>query len=230
MTKADEAASARHLKLVAVILAVFNVVTAACSAYFLHELNQSYSSLVAQSVPTLNRLRMLGDSIDEVFRATGAATTVPVAKRREMERTRALELLQHCVDESSNLTLLIQPMLGGSRDPALDRLVAEFKRAEESCLARVQADELDEAVTIRTTAVRRAYDALQKGVDQTANQIERQTEEKNSQYAERTNSHRWFLLGVGGWPVVSFAFLAVAALGICAGVFALTRRMEPPED
>lgn len=197
---------------VLVILLISNVAVGGAAIFFLRQLDQKYSELVATGLPALNALRALTRDASALQRASLRATVTTDAaargdelgridqSRRAIQATLASLEKDHVLNEGE-----FRALHTAARDYLT--VVAEFEQ-------EVRAGNMSAAMKLQRENLRAAYDRQLAVIDQTAQRVVAVGTALNEEYSSRMRGTATLLGALAGWPLITAILGLVVMLGL----------------
>lgn len=211
----DRLSTLRRLRTLVVALLVSNIGLGLFGFFVLREVDRKYSTLIAETVPSLNELQTLtAASMDAmrttnpvVYAAPGADRASLVAHGRESFE-REGQLRQHAL---ARAWLKAKPAEREGFRAAGENFTA---RAQE-VIGLIESGDMTQASSQREKILRPVFDQYIGAMTKVADMLEADSLRTNDSLTARTGSISHMMLGIGGWPLMVLGgFLLVAALFI----------------
>jgi Four helix bundle sensory module for signal transduction len=207
----------RQLKVLVVVLILSNVVLGVCGFYFLRAIDQKYSKLVGQAVPTMNDLQTLTAFSMEAMRATAPILFAESPQNRRAVAQRARVALGRDRD-LRNLILKRDELSTDTRERVeLQNAGEGFTKSATELIGLFESGRTAEAVQLREQSLRPVFDRYVAATTNIADLLEAQSLRTSDTLTANTGNVSKFILGVASWPVMIFgAFLLITVIFIIA--------------
>jgi len=203
-------ASIRRLRILALILAVSNLLLGGFSAYLLQSTDKAYSELIDRMLPVLNQVRSTGRNAASAYLDVIASLVTVDPVKCAVDLNWAKKSLED--GRLAREAVLTSEFLKG--DPALSAELEEngvaYETAMKALFPRVTAENTTDRERDTLEQLQAIYEKYHDTIARTISAIEKQTEATSDQYTRQTKSRSIFVIGFGSWP-----------LGIIAGIMAL---------
>jgi len=195
-----------------VTLLVSNVAVGGAAVFFLKQLDQKYSELVATGLPALDGLRALTRDTSALQRASLRTTVAATAAVRADELGRidqSRRAMQTSLDNLDTEHLLDPAEINQLRTAAAAyfAVVAEFER-------EARADNMTVATKLQREKMRPAYDHHLAVIDQTAQRLVAVGTALNEEYSNRMRGTATLLGALAGWPLITAIVALVTMVGL----------------
>jgi len=226
---ADPNRGFRRLRLLALILAISNLLVGLISVAVLRKVDREYSELIDQSVPILNEIRIADTVASKLYQAVIAALVTPDPEKC----SRAVAQARHFLDRGKVHRARV---LAGDVFHADPALAAELRNSGEAyetavtaLLPRLTPENTADAERDRIEQLRTVYDRYALAIRHASSRVAKQTESVSEAYTATTWQCSLGVLGLAGWPVVLMG-LAVVLTGAVVVVMLVVVRMTPVGD
>jgi hypothetical protein len=212
----------RQLKILVVLLLLSNIGLGAFGFFFLRSIDQKYSALIDQSVPTLNALHNLTVNASKAMRSTnpilltnGKDSAADVANGARAAIEQGAELR----DRVLNIN-----WIGAHQELVNLRHNGEkFDQAAADVVALLQANNPGDATKLRESVLRPAFNNYVAATTQAGELLKQDSLTTSNTLSLRTNSLSKVMLGLASWPIMILGtFLAFTALFVLTVLIRVT--------
>ena len=209
----SEWSTLRQLRLLVVLLILSNIAIGVLGFSFLRAVDQKYSSLIGQSMPTLSKLQTLTAVSMEAMHSTNPNLLgeTPEDRAEMVERAKiALELDRAARDRVLRREWFSDNMQ--QRDN-FQKAGEIFNRESMQIINLFAEGKSAEAIRRREEVVRPAFQRYVAATTKAADMLEAHSLQTNTSLTTRTGNLSRMMLGMASWPVmVLCAFLAITAV------------------
>lgn len=222
----NQTSSVRTLKLLVAVLVASNLLTGLLSVYVLRKLDDRYHNLISQSAPVLNDLQTLTASATWAMRRTD-----PFFFGSQPEKiASSAKAAQGAIDDDKNLRLALMgkpwiPSTAGKREEVA-AAGQEFTRLAGEVVKLFSALQQADAVRVRESQLRPAFERYQEVTTQVADVLLDETTRLSEDYSSETRFSSRLMLSIASWPVLLGAALLLATLVFVVSLLILFRVRE----
>lgn len=217
-TPESEAIVLRQLKLLIAILILSNIGLGFFGIYVLRTVDNKYSKLIGQAVPSLNELQTLTAWSMDAMRATSPVVfQTPAAGTAETVR-RSQELVDR--DRDLRNRALQREWLGLKPDERgeLRETGEAFSREALEVVSMLGAGRAAEASERREKTLRPLFDRYVASLTKTADVLEDDSLRTSNTLTAQTGNMSQMMLGLAGWPVMIVGLFFVVVILFVLGI------------
>ena len=203
----------RQLRVLVAVLIISNIALGIFAFCFLRSIDRKYSTLINQTVPSLNELQTLTAVSMNAMRNTNANLFGESGQTRVPALKQAREAIRR--DRELRSSALSRPwLLTREEDHKSFQEAGEaFTDGAERILALLESGDTQQAARQREETLRPIFDRYVAATTKAADELEAQSLGDSNTLTARTSHLATMLLGVGGWPVMLLGtFLLITAL------------------
>ncbi len=224
----SDASVLRQLKLLVALLLLSNLALGLFAFYFLRGIDQKYSSLINETVPTLQQLQELTVVIGQTMHGTNPAFVTGSDELRSAMVQRGRDALER--EQGMRGTIVTRGWFSANeRDRSdIERAGIAFDRSAASVLDLLVAGKPEEATREREKNLRPDYERYLAATRQVTEHAHNESLRTSGRLTARTGNLSRVLLGLGSWPVIMVGlFLSVFALVVVGMLLNVLLRREP---
>jgi hypothetical protein len=218
----DTKSVVRQLKILVVVLILSNIALGAFGIFFLRSIDQKYSALIDQSVPTLHALQNLTVRASEAMRSTNPV----LLTESKMSPAEVANGARAAVEQGGELRdrLLRQDGIGASQEGVNVRDTGEkFDRAAAEVIILLEANNAAEATKTRESVLRPAFNNYVAAATKAAELLRSESLTTSKSLSLHTGNLSKVMLGLAGWPIMILGtFLLFTALFVIAVLIKVT--------
>ena len=213
----------RQFKVLVFILVFSNVALGGFGFYFLRAIDRKYSTLIDQTVPTLNDLQALTAVSVGAMRNTNPA----LFGESPQSRTVMVHSARLALEREHHLRSNILKQECFSRNPA-ERLDFQnagdmFSRTATEIVGLLESGEINQAGQRREQALRPAFDYYIEATTKAADVLEAESLRARGTIRAKTGNISNVMLGLASWPLmilgvfllITFLFVIAVLLHVC---------------
>jgi hypothetical protein len=219
----------RQLKMLVFVLVISNIALGAFAYSFLRTIDQKYSDLIDQSVPTLNGLQILTRAASETMRSTNPVLLSESNVSPAGLAGDARNAIEH--DKALRQELLRREWVSSAKSERADvRETGEvFSRAAVTIVPLLEANNAAEANRQREAILRPAFNRYVAATLKASDLLDESSLETSKHLSVRTGNLSKLVLGLGSWPVVILgALLLFTALFVVTVLLRVALFKEEP--
>ena len=223
----DDASVLRQLKLLVFLLLLSNVALGLFAFYFLRGIDRKYSTLIGDTVPTLNDLQGLTVITSEAMHGTNPAFMQGSDESRATLVQRGREALER--EREMRERVLSSPWFATNEVERqnLSQVGQAFDSAATSILDLLGAGKMEEATRERERSLRPEYERYVVTTRESTQHAHSDGLRTSDMITLRTGSISKLLLGLGSWPVIMLGlFLSIFAVFVVAVLLNVFLRRE----
>lgn len=217
-------------------LLISNLVVGGLSLYFLHAVDERYSSLLDRSVPVLNDLRTLTRELSAVQRLA-RRTVDPDNEPAWAELPPQMKSISRQARSHADGISTTEPFRNTRHATALGRMSHEYDERVDQFLALVRDRRFADANRFNTEILRVTYDNYQLVIDDAADHVQQEGRDLRDRYAEDSKLFGGLVLAFASWPVLA-AMLAIVIMMLLIGALLVAvftpsagwRKTAPPPE
>jgi hypothetical protein len=228
-TPESQQAALKQLKILVVVLIISNVGLGFLSVYLLRAVDRKYSTLITQTVPSINELQSLTAWSIEAMRGTNpilfqdsAGNTAAIAQRSRNAIDHERDQRDHALQRQS---LVLKP----AERTELQEAGAAFTRESLAVLQLFESGHNAEALQKRNASLRPAFDSYVRCLTKSADILEIEGLRTSGNLTEQTGSMSHMMMGVATWPVIVVGLFFLAAMIYVVGVLFKVLVFPPAE-
>ncbi len=223
----DDASVLRQLKLLVFLLLLSNVALGLFAFYFLRGIDRKYSTLIGDTIPTLNDLQELTVSTSEAMHGTNPAFMQASDGSQATFVQRGREALER--EREMRERILSSPWFATNEVERQNlRQVGEtFDSGAKSVLDLLGTGKMEEATQERERSLRTDYERYVVKTRESTQRADSDSLHTSDMIALRTGSVSKLLLGLGSWPVIMLGlFLSIFTIFVVAVLLNVFLRRE----
>ena len=201
----------RQLKFLVVILIVSNIALGLFGVYVLHEMDQKYSDLIGQAVPSMNDLQTLTALETDAMRNTNPALFAEPPQGRAEMLKRAHLALERDRDLRKRILKRQALSLRGTERPDFEESGKEFSQKATEIFKLLESGDDAAAGKAREQSLRPAFDRYIAATTKIADVLEEESLRTSRNLTARTGSMSHMMLGLAGWPVMMMGLFFLLA-------------------
>lgn len=220
----DDASILRQLKGLVVLLLLSNVALGLFAFYFLRGIDRKYSTLINDTVPTLNDLQGLTVITSEAMHGTNPAFMPGTS---DEVRTEFVKHGHEALDRERQMRerILSSPWFATNESERenLRQVGQTFDTAAASILDLLGAGKMDDANRAREKDLRPAYERYVVTTRESTQHAHTDSLRTSDMITLKSGNLSRLLLGLGSWPIIMLglflSILAILVVGVLLNVF-----------
>lgn len=201
----------KQLKLLVIVLVLSNFGLGGLSFYLLRAIDKEYSVVIGGSVPILNSLQTLTAKAMQAMRATNPAVFGGRSENPAAFTQQAQGLFT--ADRDERAKALRAEWAGALAERTeLQEAGANFTKAGAEVLAYYATGRLDDAVRLRESELRIAFDRYITAATKASDVLEVESSKINNHLSARAGSASSVVLGIATWPLILVAAILILTL------------------
>jgi hypothetical protein len=218
LDRESELSTLRQLRILVVLLILSNIALGFLGFYCLRAVDEKYSSLIDQSVPTLSKLQTLTALTMKAMRSTNPDLLggSPQDRGEMLERAKA-DLKR---DRAARDRVLRQKWVSANTEERENFQSAGEAFSEEAgqVVGLFEADKSAEAIRHREQVVRPAFERYVAATTKVSDVLESQSLRTSSSLTTRSGHLSNMLLGMASWPVILLCLFLLITAAIVVGI------------